>query len=143
MPKVPRLTVSTTQESAALSIPHDILVKIVYFVQEWSSVASLLEALRPAKVLGPLEHMWHLHFVLKWHGEDLWPRLDLTKLDTDSCTHLEGIVKYHAQVAVNSKTIVAAAPPSLRTLNILTDSICMKELQKLAQERQIQLNAKD
>ncbi|KAH9101939.1 hypothetical protein AeMF1_021385 [Aphanomyces euteiches] len=107
MPKVPRLTVSTTQESAALSIPHDILVKIVYFVQEWSSVASLLEALRPAKVLGPLEHLWHLHFVLKWHGEDLWPRLDLTKLDTDSCTHLEGIVKYHAQVAVNSKTYVA------------------------------------
>ncbi|KAH9144129.1 hypothetical protein AeRB84_011902 [Aphanomyces euteiches] len=93
--------------AAALSLPQDLLVKIVFLIPDWPSVTALLQALRPAYVLGPLESLWQLHFQLKWRVEHLWPRLDLTKLDAASCTHVEGIVKYYAQVTVNSKMDVA------------------------------------
>ncbi|KAH9101936.1 hypothetical protein AeMF1_021382 [Aphanomyces euteiches] len=94
-------------KKGAPSLPQDLLVKIVFFIREWSTVVTLLEALRPANALGPLEHLWQLHFDLKWHESDFWPRLNLAKVDTNSRGHLEGIAKYYEKVTMDAKTDAA------------------------------------
>ncbi|KAH9148268.1 hypothetical protein AeRB84_008329 [Aphanomyces euteiches] len=81
-------------------LPLDVVVKIVFFVREWNDVLALLEALRPSNVLGPLESLWRLH-LLTWRECDLWPTLDLTKLDETSRTDVEKIAKFYSTVTVD------------------------------------------
>ncbi|KAH9193972.1 hypothetical protein AeNC1_004052 [Aphanomyces euteiches] len=91
-------------EATELPLPQDILIKIVFFVEEWTTVTEVLKALRPTKVLGPLEHLW---LQLQWSEWDLWPRLDLSRIDAASRKHLEGIAKYYSQIFVDYKTDMA------------------------------------
>ncbi|KAG9399911.1 hypothetical protein AC1031_011376 [Aphanomyces cochlioides] len=86
-------------------LPFDILVKIVFFICEWNDVLALLEVLRPANVLGPLESLRRLH-LLNWGESNLWPKLDLTNLNEASRVDIEKIVKFYSKVIVNIKTNV-------------------------------------
>ncbi|KAG9399934.1 hypothetical protein AC1031_011399 [Aphanomyces cochlioides] len=94
-------------ENSSLLLPSDIVVKIAFLLQDWKTVTTLLEALHSANALGPLEHLWHLHFRLEWNEKNLWPSLNLRKMDETSRIHVEGIVKYYTRVAVDSKTDLA------------------------------------
>ncbi|KAG9399923.1 hypothetical protein AC1031_011388 [Aphanomyces cochlioides] len=85
------------------TMPPEILVKVAFFIPEWSFVQAFLEALRPIQDLGPLEHLWQLH-VLGWKANELWPRLDLTKMTAVSQDHIEAIAKYYSEVGVNVST---------------------------------------
>ncbi|KAH9138298.1 hypothetical protein AeRB84_017365 [Aphanomyces euteiches] len=85
-------------------LPSDVVVKIAFLLQDWTTVKTFLEALHPANALGPLEHLWHLHFRLHWDVFDLWPRLNATRMDDVSRIHVEGIVKYYSCVMVDAKT---------------------------------------
>ncbi|KAG9399916.1 hypothetical protein AC1031_011381 [Aphanomyces cochlioides] len=86
-------------------MPVDIAVKIAFYIEEWATVAAFLEALRPAEALGPLEHLYQLH-LLQWDEGDLWPDLDLTKMDEVSRIHVEAIAKFFSQVDVDGETDV-------------------------------------
>ncbi|CAK4082422.1 unnamed protein product [Aphanomyces euteiches] len=88
------------------SLPLDIVVKVVFYIGEWYNVVAFLEALRPRKMLGPLEHLWQLH-LMAWKAPDLWPLLDLTDSGQAFKVHLEGIVKLYSKVLVNLTTDVA------------------------------------
>ncbi|KAH9138296.1 hypothetical protein AeRB84_017363 [Aphanomyces euteiches] len=87
----------------------EIVVKIAFFLQDWTTLRLCLEVLHTAKALGPLEHLWRLHHDHKWHQSLLWPRLELskTKLTVESFVHLEAIAKYYPQIAVNEASQVA------------------------------------
>ncbi|KAH9144134.1 hypothetical protein AeRB84_011907 [Aphanomyces euteiches] len=91
----------------AILLPNDILVKIVFFIEDFMDVATFLDALRPAKILGPLENLWSLHFEFEWPEVDLWPCLSVFEMTSASSVHLEGIAKYYAQVTVHNKTDLA------------------------------------
>ncbi|KAG9399908.1 hypothetical protein AC1031_011373 [Aphanomyces cochlioides] len=84
----------------AILLPSDIVVKIAFFLPCWATVDRYLEALRPADVLGPLEHLWHLR-LLGWRDYYLWPRLLSPKTDEASRVHVEGISKYYSTVYAN------------------------------------------
>ncbi|KAF0731411.1 hypothetical protein Ae201684P_007341 [Aphanomyces euteiches] len=89
--------------SKATSLPTEIVVKVAFFINEWSTVVTFLDALRPAKVLGPLEHLWQLH-LMSWKERALWPSLDLADSDQASKVHLEGIAKFYSKVFVDTTT---------------------------------------
>ncbi|KAG9399907.1 hypothetical protein AC1031_011372 [Aphanomyces cochlioides] len=84
-------------------LPFDVMAKIVFFIREWNVVLTCLEALRPANGLGPLESLLRLH-LLNWKECDLWPTLDLTKLNEASRVDVETIAKFYSKVTVNVKT---------------------------------------
>ncbi|CAK4870837.1 unnamed protein product, partial [Aphanomyces euteiches] len=92
--------------SKAPSLPSEIVVKVAFFISEWSTVVTFLEALRPAKVLGPLEHLWQLH-LMSWKERQLWPSLDLTDSGQAFQVHLEGIAKFYSKVFVDITTDLA------------------------------------
>ncbi|KAH9182268.1 hypothetical protein AeNC1_015755, partial [Aphanomyces euteiches] len=81
-------------------LPTDIVVNVAFFIPEWLSVFWFLSALRPANVIGPLEHLWQLHR-LDWGENDLWPHLNISKIDQVSCVHVEGIIKYYSTISVD------------------------------------------
>ncbi|KAG9399958.1 hypothetical protein AC1031_011424 [Aphanomyces cochlioides] len=87
-------------EPGTPSLPIDIVVKVAFFIPDWSTVLVQLDALRPAGVLGPLEHLWQLK-ALGWSEYDLWPRLDLVRM-TDAHFHVEGIAKYYSNIVVTN-----------------------------------------
>ncbi|KAH9115985.1 hypothetical protein LEN26_012942 [Aphanomyces euteiches] len=93
----------TMKPSTLSFLPFDILVKIVFFLRQWHNVLALLEALRPANVLGPLESLWQLH-LLNWKVCDLWPTLDLTGWNESSRDHLKKIAKFYSTVTVDVTT---------------------------------------
>ncbi|KAH9126656.1 hypothetical protein AeMF1_002934 [Aphanomyces euteiches] len=62
-----------------------------------------MRALRPANALGPLKHLWHL-MELKWNSCDLWPRLNLARLDEPSRSHVECLAKYYSVIQTD-KTV--------------------------------------
>ncbi|KAH9101934.1 hypothetical protein AeMF1_021380 [Aphanomyces euteiches] len=98
----------------AILLPNDILVKIVFFIEDFMDVATFLDALRPAKILGPLEHLWSLHFEFEWPEVDLWPCLSVFEMTSASSVH----AKYYAQVTVHNKTDLAWAHRPLARMDI-------------------------
>ncbi|KAH9150983.1 hypothetical protein AeRB84_006294, partial [Aphanomyces euteiches] len=84
-------------------LPLDVVAKIVFFIRDWNVVLTCLEVLRSANALGPLESLWRLH-LLNWKDCDLWPTLDLTKLNDASRVDVETIAKFYSKVTVNVKT---------------------------------------
>ncbi|KAH9160689.1 hypothetical protein LEN26_001735 [Aphanomyces euteiches] len=93
-------SVNMTHDSVIRSV---IVVKIAFFIPEWATLVAYLDALRPTVELGPLEHLWQLH-LLQWKADDLWPNLNLTKLNDASRFHVENIAKYYSKVSVDQTT---------------------------------------
>ncbi|KAH9095360.1 hypothetical protein LEN26_017869 [Aphanomyces euteiches] len=91
------------QRQETPELPLDIVVKIAFFVPEWSTMELFMGALRPANVLEPLEHLWQLK-ELKWNPRDLWPHLNLARLDETSRSHVESLAKYYSVIRVD-KTV--------------------------------------
>ncbi|KAH9160192.1 hypothetical protein LEN26_001975, partial [Aphanomyces euteiches] len=90
----------------ASSLPSDIVVKLAFFISEWSTVLNFLEALRPAKVLGPLEHLWQLHLA-EYQERDLWPSLALSNSGRGFRDDLEEIAKFYSKVFADASTDLA------------------------------------
>ncbi|KAG9399951.1 hypothetical protein AC1031_011417 [Aphanomyces cochlioides] len=88
-------------------LPFDVVVKIAFFLPEWRTVLDLLQALHPAKALGPLDHQWQLN-LLGWKSDQLWPSLDITKMDKISQIHLSAITIYYSEIMVDCNTDLAA-----------------------------------
>ncbi|KAH9129993.1 hypothetical protein LEN26_008957 [Aphanomyces euteiches] len=44
------------------SLHSDIVIKLVFFLPDWSTVVNFLKAFRPTNMLGPLEHLWEPAF---------------------------------------------------------------------------------
>ncbi|KAH9107429.1 hypothetical protein LEN26_002957 [Aphanomyces euteiches] len=86
-----------------IAIPLEIWVQVAFFIEDWQSLAQFLEALRFIKGLGPLEHIWQLS-LSGWKAEDLWPSLNLAKVDDASRVHLEGIARFYSILQVDYKT---------------------------------------
>ncbi|KAF0727970.1 hypothetical protein Ae201684P_009440 [Aphanomyces euteiches] len=59
--------------------PVEVVLKTAFFIAEISDLLAFLEALRPAGLLGPLEHLWQLRLVKQ--QKELWPTLEITKED--------------------------------------------------------------
>ncbi|KAH9158871.1 hypothetical protein LEN26_002666 [Aphanomyces euteiches] len=70
------------------------VIKIAFFIPEWTTLELFLTALRPANALGPLEHLWQLQ-QLKWNP------LAAFKLDKLSRLHIKGITKHYSVINVN------------------------------------------
>ncbi|CAK4651062.1 unnamed protein product [Aphanomyces euteiches] len=83
----------------------DIVVKIVFYIEEWATVTAFLDALRPSQALGPLHHLHQLH-LLEWNERLWWFKLDLTKMDEASRIHVEAIAKFYSKLEVDAKTNV-------------------------------------
>ncbi|KAH9150085.1 hypothetical protein AeRB84_007017 [Aphanomyces euteiches] len=81
-------------------LPLDMVVKIAFFIPEWTTLELFMRALRPANSLGPLEHLWQLQH-LKWNPSNLWPHLKLSKLDEPSRLYVECIAKYYSSIQVD------------------------------------------
>ncbi|KAH9102315.1 hypothetical protein LEN26_001520 [Aphanomyces euteiches] len=84
-------------------LPLDMVVEISFFIPEWNTLELFMRALRPANALGLLEHLWQLK-QLKWDPSNLWPHLNLTKMDELSRFHIECIAKYYSNIKVD-KTV--------------------------------------
>ncbi|KAH9144138.1 hypothetical protein AeRB84_011911 [Aphanomyces euteiches] len=97
----------TKQLDQAPNVPLDIIVKVAFFIPDWSTVLEFLRALRPANVLGPLEHLWQLRCCLGWNDYDLWPQLNLIRMDDASQPHVEGIARFYPKVIASYITDVA------------------------------------
>ncbi|CAK4145110.1 unnamed protein product, partial [Aphanomyces euteiches] len=87
------------------SLHSDIVIKLVFFLPDWSTVVNFLKAFHRANLLGPLEHLWELH-LLDWKPDDPWTRLDLTKLSGPFRVHIEQIAKYFPEASVDGYTNV-------------------------------------
>ncbi|KAH9124527.1 hypothetical protein AeMF1_004727 [Aphanomyces euteiches] len=88
-------------ESVTSVVPVDIVVNVAFFIPDWTTLLFFLKALRSAGIFGPLEHLWQLH-VTGWDSDNLWPHLDLRRINEDSQTHLEAIAKYFPVVILDS-----------------------------------------
>ncbi|KAH9123204.1 hypothetical protein AeMF1_005756 [Aphanomyces euteiches] len=96
----------TASSNAIRLLPTEVMVKIAFFIPEWSDLEHFLNAFEPnSDILGPLENLRKL-IMLGWRSIDLWPRLNLSKFNAPSRIPLEGIAKYYSKVAVNEKTDV-------------------------------------
>ncbi|CAK4689764.1 hypothetical protein LEN26_004349 [Aphanomyces euteiches] len=84
----------------------EIVLHVAFFIEEWDTLLDYIEALRPANVLGPLEHLKQLQS-LQWQSVDLWPKLDLRRMNDASRTELEAIVQHYPQVIVDYKMDLA------------------------------------
>ncbi|KAH9082668.1 hypothetical protein LEN26_021251 [Aphanomyces euteiches] len=91
------------QSQETPELPLDIIVKIAFFIPNWSTMELFMRALRPANVLEPLEHLWQLQ-QLNWNPRDLWPHLNLRKLDEPCRSHVECLAKYYSVIQVD-KTV--------------------------------------
>ncbi|KAG9399903.1 hypothetical protein AC1031_011368 [Aphanomyces cochlioides] len=87
------------------SLPTVIIVKVAFFLPKWTAVTKYIEALRPADLLGPLEHLWQLH-LLGWGDDALWPCLNITGRNKNSRVHVEAIASYYSRLGVDAKTDV-------------------------------------
>ncbi|KAH9123334.1 hypothetical protein LEN26_009962 [Aphanomyces euteiches] len=81
-------------------LPFDVVVKIAFAIPDIEDLFSFLDALRPAKVLGPLESLYRLGLSEK--RRDLWPslRLDSSIRQSPRCCLYEDIAKYYPKVVV-------------------------------------------
>ncbi|KAH9094983.1 hypothetical protein LEN26_002956 [Aphanomyces euteiches] len=86
-----------------VSLPIDIFMIVVFFIPQWSAVVDLLDALRPANDLGPLEHLLKLNSI-QWQPEMEWTWLNLTRMKGASRIHLAKLAKYFPRVIVNDET---------------------------------------
>ncbi|KAH9149477.1 hypothetical protein AeRB84_006297 [Aphanomyces euteiches] len=81
-----------------LTLPLKVVIQITFCIADWTTVCDLLDALRPAIDLGPLEHLWQLR-QLKWSKGGIWPRLFVPQWASND--HVRGIAKYFAAVCVD------------------------------------------
>ncbi|KAH9095359.1 hypothetical protein LEN26_017868 [Aphanomyces euteiches] len=81
-------------------LPSEILTKIAFYLNDWTTVTCLVKALLPANLTGTLKHLWILHS-MGWSSECLWPSLYLTHFDHASQAHVEVIAKYYSRIVVH------------------------------------------
>ncbi|CAK4218566.1 unnamed protein product [Aphanomyces euteiches] len=87
------------------TLGEDVASKIALFIADQSDLIAFLGALRPLKLLGPLEHL--LQLSLDHPRANVWPKLDLSALDLTSLTTfvaVEATAKYYSCVSVTDFT---------------------------------------
>ncbi|KAG9405917.1 hypothetical protein AC1031_003834 [Aphanomyces cochlioides] len=90
-------------EHPARRCPADVVMMIGSYIAKPKHLFTYLEALRPANLLGPLEHLWQLGLVKK--HSDVWPSLvlwnDDVAFDSNVLTSLQAFAKYYKVVEVH------------------------------------------
>ncbi|KAF0727969.1 hypothetical protein Ae201684P_009522 [Aphanomyces euteiches] len=85
-------------------LPIEVVLRIAFFIPIPNNLFSFIEALRPADLGGPLEHLWQLRLVKKY--EELWPILVITRhdlsLEQPHQASLAEYAKYCTRVRVNN-----------------------------------------
>ncbi|KAH9103699.1 hypothetical protein AeMF1_020036 [Aphanomyces euteiches] len=94
-------TISILRQSAMLSLPVDIIVKIAFLIPNADDLFAFLEALQPFNELGPLEHLFCLDSTELCSS--LWPTLRLSSSLINSAYRLslEAILKYYGTIEVD------------------------------------------
>ncbi|KAH9186400.1 hypothetical protein AeNC1_011622 [Aphanomyces euteiches] len=97
-PKRPKLA-----DSAWSRLPVEVVVKIAFAIPDPDDLFDFLEALRPYKVLGPLEDLYQLG--LAFAHSDLWPLLRIPYVMTKSPKRhwYDNIARYYPKVVVEGK----------------------------------------
>ncbi|KAH9100963.1 hypothetical protein Ae201684P_007153 [Aphanomyces euteiches] len=110
--KTPRFELPTISNTV-WTLPGEVLTKIAFYFPHWYHVENFMEALRPSHDLGPLEHVWQLHFGYNWKSFLLWPCLTLSRqrdqanvrtIHGEELIHLANIIKYYSHLMVD-KTV--------------------------------------
>ncbi|KAH9139403.1 hypothetical protein AeRB84_016323 [Aphanomyces euteiches] len=88
-----------------LKLPLDVVVKVAFFIPEWPTLATFIQAFKSEKNvdIGPLENLWQLH-QLVMDDLYLWPRLDLRQMDEKSLGHFEAIARHYGTLLMNEST---------------------------------------
>ncbi|KAG9399927.1 hypothetical protein AC1031_011392 [Aphanomyces cochlioides] len=86
-----------------VTVSEDILMNVAFFLPDWATFELFYQALSPWKVLETLDNLWHLQS-LGWASGDVWPCLNLTKMNESSRSHVEAIAPYYSKVVVTEKT---------------------------------------
>ncbi|KAH9138304.1 hypothetical protein AeRB84_017371 [Aphanomyces euteiches] len=92
--------------SKTLTFSEDILMNVGFFLPDWDTFKHFYQALSPWKGLETLDKLWHL-LSLGWTSGDVWPCLNLAKMDESSRSYAEAIARYYSKVAVSETTDLA------------------------------------
>ncbi|CAK4640706.1 unnamed protein product, partial [Aphanomyces euteiches] len=82
--------------SKTLTFSEDILMNVAFFLPDWDTFKHFYQALSPWKGLETLDKLWHL-LSLGWTSGDVWPCLNLAKMDESSRSYVEAIARYYSK----------------------------------------------
>ncbi|KAH9129475.1 hypothetical protein AeMF1_000485 [Aphanomyces euteiches] len=97
-------TMPSTKQSELekVSLPAELIHRIVFYIEDANDLFCLLETLRPSYHLGLFEHLWQLS--LAKNRSELWPKLAITRKDAsladESLALLEAFAKNYTQVQI-------------------------------------------